>query len=86
MLEQTRTGLNPEVLVSDERPALDQLYESSRGADLILMGMAAPDQGDFKAYFEQLRARTADLPCTVFVLASEDVAFRDVLLRREDQE
>ena len=85
LLEQTRTRLRPEVLVSDDRPVLDLLHDSSRGADLILMGMAAPDQDGFAAYFEQLRERTSDLPCTVFVLASEDVAFRDVLLRREDQ-
>jgi CheY-like chemotaxis protein len=86
MLEQTRTGLRPTVLVSDGRPALDLLHDSSRGADLILMGMAAPDQGDFAGYFEQLRERTADLPCTVFVLAAEDIAFREVLFRQEDQQ
>ena len=50
------------------------------------MGLAAPDEDDFTAYFERLRERTSGLPCTVFVLASEDVAFRDVLLRREDQQ
>ena len=86
MLEQTRTGLRPSILVSDGRPALDLLHDSSRGADLILMGMAAPDQGDFAAYFEQLRERTADLPCTVFVLAAEDIAFREVLFRQEDKQ
>ena len=86
MLEQTRTGLRPSVLVSDGRPVLELLHDSSQGADLILMGMAAPDQGDFAAYFEQLRERTADLPCTVFVLAAEDIAFREVLFRQEDQQ
>lgn len=86
MLEQTRTGLKPTVLVSHDRPALDVLHDSSKGADLILMGIAAPDQGDFAAYFEQLRERTADLPCTVFVLASQDIAFREVLFRQGDQQ
>ena len=85
MLEQTRTGLQTEVLVSGERSAFDLLHDSSRGADLIIMGMAAPDQGDFAAYYEQLRNRTSGLPCTVFALAAEDVAFREVLFRREDQ-
>ena len=85
MLEQTRTGLDPTVLVNDGRPGLEQLHESSRGADLILMGMAAPGKGDFAAYFEELQERTRNLPCTVFVLASEDMEFREVLLRREDQ-
>jgi len=63
---------------------LELLHESSQGADLILMGMARPDQGDFEAYFERLHRRTVDLPCTVFVLAAEDVAFREVLFRQED--
>ena len=85
MLEQTRTGLDPTVLVNDGRPGLEQLHESSRGADLILMGMAAPGKGDFAAYFEELQERTRNLPCTVFVLASEDMEFREVLLRRGDQ-
>ncbi len=64
MLEQTRTGLKPTVLVGHDRPALDVLHDSSKGADLILMGIAAPDQGDFAAYFEQLR-EVADhhMPC-----------------------
>lgn len=86
MLEQTRTGLRPRVLVSDGRPVLDLLHDSSQGADLILMGMAAPDKGDFPTYFEELRNRTGDLPCTVFVLAAEDIAFREVLFRQEDQQ
>ena len=85
MLEQTRTGLRATVMVSDGRPALDLLHDSSLGADLILMGMARPDQGNFAEYHDELRTRTSDLPCTVFVLASEDVAFRDVLFRREEQ-
>ncbi len=84
LLEQTRTGLQPTVLVGDGRPPLDLLHESSREADLILMGMSRPDNRDFGEYLDRLRSRTANLPCTVFVLASEEVAFRDVLLRRED--
>ena len=62
------------------------LHDSSRQADLIIMGIAAPDQvGDFAAYYQRLQERTTGLPCTVFALAAEDVAFREVLFRREDQ-
>ena len=86
MLERTRTGLQTEVLVSGERSAFDLLHDSSREADLIIMGMAAPDQvDDFTAYYERLKERTSGLPCTVFALAAEDVAFREVLFRPEDQ-
>jgi len=86
MLEQTRTGLQTEVLVSGDRSPLDLLRDSSMGADLIIMGIAAPDQVDnFAAYYDALKERTTGLPCTVFALAAEDVAFREVLFRREDQ-
>ncbi|HSG10093.1 MAG TPA: hypothetical protein VLA36_17165, partial [Longimicrobiales bacterium] len=81
VLAQTRTGLTPEVLVGDGRPFTEILHESSQGADLILMGMASPEGRDFAAYYEGLRSWTVDLPCTVFVLAAEDVAFREVLFR-----
>lgn len=87
LLDQTRTGLQPRVLVSDGRPPLELLHDSSQDADLVLMGMSAPDRtDDFAAYYRALQDRTSDLPCTVFVLAAEDVAFREVLFRQEDQQ
>lgn len=82
VLEQTRTGLVPEVLVSDGRDFWEMMRAASEGADLILLGMAPPgENGDFVAYYQNLQERTAGLPCTVFVLAAEDVAFRRVLFR-----
>jgi len=83
ILEQTRTGLVPDVLVADGRPFHELLHESSQGADLILMGMASPEGRDFSAYLRELNEQTRGLPTTVFVLAAEDVAFRDVLFREE---
>ena len=41
VLEQTRTGLETEVLVSGERSPFDLLRDSSRQADLTIMGIAA---------------------------------------------
>lgn len=81
MLEQTRTGLKHDILVADGRPFLEIVEESSRGADLVLMGMATPEDRDFAAYYTDLQERTRNLPCTVFVLAAEDIAFREVLFR-----
>ena len=69
------------MLVAHGRSFLDILEESSQDADLVLMGLAAPDDLDFASYYSDLKARTAHLPCTVFVLAAEDVAFREVLFR-----
>jgi amino acid transporter len=81
VLELTRTGAVPEVLVSDGRPFWETLLESSAGADLVFMGMAAPD-AEFREYYDTLLERTRGLPSTVFVLAAEEIAFSEVLLQR----
>jgi hypothetical protein len=81
VLHRTRTGLVPEILVGHDRPFPEILHESSADADLILMGMARPEGHDFAAYYESLQQRTIGLPATVFVLAAEDIAFREVLFR-----
>jgi len=81
MAEKTRTGAEPQVLASNGRPFFDILQESSRDADLVFMGIARPEAGGFEEYYAELRANTAGLPSTVFVLAAEEIAFREVLLR-----
>ncbi len=81
VLHRTRTGLVPEILVAHDRSFPEILHESSADADLILLGMARPEGHDFAAYYEGLQERTAGLPATVFVLAAEDIAFREVLFR-----
>jgi amino acid transporter len=81
MAERTRTGAEPHVLASNGRPFFDILQESSRDADLVFMGIARPEAGGFEEYYAELRRRTEGLPSTVFVLAAEEIAFREVLLR-----
>jgi amino acid transporter len=81
MAERTRTGAEPHVLVSGPRKVFDILAESSADADLVFMGIARPEAGTFEEYYAELRRRTDDLPTTVFVLAAEEIAFREVLLR-----
>jgi len=81
MAERTRTGAEPHVLVSNRRPFFELLEEPSSDADLVLMGIAQPEAGTFEEYYAVLRDRTDRLPTTVFVLAAEEIAFREVLLR-----
>ena len=38
---------------------------------------------DFEAYYRRLHNLTNGLPATLYVLAAEEVAFRDVLLKHE---
>jgi hypothetical protein len=85
MAQRTRTGAEPYVLASGGRPFFELLQESSKDADLVFMGMARPEEGDFERYYATLRERTEGLPTTVFVLAAEEIAFREVLLRYEHQ-
>ena len=81
MAERTRTGAEPHVFASNGRPFFDILHESSKNADLVFMGIARPEAGGFEEYYAELRRRTEGLPSTVFVLAAEEIAFREVLLR-----
>ncbi len=85
MAERTRTGAEPHVLVSNGKTFFEILEESSSDADLVLMGIARPEPGSFESYYAQLRDRTDTLPSTVFVLAAEEIAFREVLLRYDHQ-
>ncbi len=83
MAERTRTGAEPHVLAAQDRPFLEILQESSADADLVFLGIAEPDPGEMESYYPELRKRTQGLPSTVFVLAAEEIAFREVLLRYE---
>lgn len=85
MAEKTRTGAEPHVLASNGRPFFEILHESSKDADLVFMGIASPAPGEFEEYYSQLSKRTEGLPSTVFVLAAEEIAFREVLLRYDHQ-
>ncbi len=81
LIAHSRTGLRLEVLITGERPFDEVLKESSRSADLVMMGIADP-KDDFVAYYEKLQHRVEELPTTLFVLAAEDLAFGEVLVER----
>jgi len=49
-------------------------------ADVVFLGMASPkEEDDYASYYTRLQERTAGLPPTVFVLAAEEISFREVL-------
>lgn len=48
-------------------------------ADVVFLGMATTEeQPDYASYYGKLQERTNGLPPTVFVLAAEDISFREV--------
>jgi len=82
LAEDLRIGASPHLIPARGRTFDEILRSSSADADLVFLGMADPGEG-FTEYYESLAERIAGLPSTVFVLASEDLAFRDVLLQTE---
>jgi hypothetical protein len=80
VIEQLRTGALLDVITAEGRSFDDLLQASSRGADLVFLGMARPGEPEsYVDYYEGLLHRTEDLPTTAFVLAAEEISFRDVL-------
>ncbi len=84
LVDRTRTGVTPEVLVSGGRPFAEILRSSSADADLVFLGMAEPGD-DFQTYYDEMLDRSSDMPSTVFVLAAEEIAFAEVLLEQGER-
>lgn len=78
VLKRLRIDAVVEVLISEGQPFNKILKSSSKTADLVILGMATPDDR-FSQYYVDLQERTSGLPTTLFVLASEDLAFTDIL-------
>jgi solute carrier family 12 sodium/potassium/chloride transporter 2 len=78
LTDELRIRATLSVLVANGRPFEAILQESSSSADRIFIGMAIPDE-NFPSYYERLQSRVAGLPSTVFVLASPEFRFTNVL-------
>jgi len=80
VVEQLRIGAKPQVIVSEGQPFPEILRQSSRGADLVFLGMAPPRPDiHYSEYYDGLQAMAEGLPATIFVLAAPDFAFSEVL-------
>ncbi|MBE9076997.1 amino acid permease [Romeria aff. gracilis LEGE 07310] len=78
LADRLRIGAKSQVILAEDRSFDDILQESSASADIVFLGLAAPDD-DFASYYQSLQARTSSLPPTVFVLASENLDFSEML-------
>jgi amino acid transporter len=84
VIEATRTGVRPVVEVSEGRSFDEILHAVSKNSDLVLMGLQSPQavgEEGYRHYLEEMRERSRGLPTTLFVLAGEEIVFREVLLR-----
>ncbi|ESA39008.1 amino acid transporter [Leptolyngbya sp. Heron Island J] len=78
LIDTLSIGAQPKIIVAEGRPFDSILRSSSATADLILMGLATPDD-EFTEYYTSLQNKTMNLPPTIFVLAAEDLAFSELL-------
>ena len=79
IIQNMRIPFHHQVLVNEEQSFWDLLKQESQSADLIMLGLAEPNE-NFLAYYEQLSERTQGLPATMFVLAAQEIAFEEILL------
>jgi amino acid transporter len=80
VIERLRVGAEAEVLVGRQDAFPEILARESADADLVFMGLASPDDvPEYTAYYERLQRMARTLPTTVFVLASEEMDFAEVL-------
>ncbi len=66
------------ILVAEGRSFDEILYESSRDADQVILGIAEPNE-NFCDYYATVEERIRDLPSTMLVLAAPSFAFAEVL-------
>jgi amino acid transporter len=83
IVRSMRSGATAEVLVSDGRPFVEIMRNSSRDADFILLGMREPDD-EFLAYYERMRDTVEGMPTAAFVLAAEDMPFGDIVVNPDE--
>jgi hypothetical protein len=78
LLSGMRIDFNTKVLVSKNESFWSILKLESSNSDLVMLGLRAPDN-DFSCYFENLKKNTKSIKKKIFVLASQDIEFKDVL-------
>ncbi|MCK5029779.1 MAG: hypothetical protein KAR57_09090, partial [Bacteroidales bacterium] len=78
ILAEMRVGFNTQVLISNGRNFWDILKEESANSDMVMLGLKTPDN-DFDEYYRTLKENTKDITNKIFVLASQDIDFKDVL-------
>lgn len=78
LLSGMRVNFHTKVIVSKNRSFWNILETESINTDLVMLGLKTPDK-DFADYFENLKENTKNLKKKIFVLASQDIEFKDVL-------
>lgn len=78
MFSKMRVDFETKVIVSNGDSFWNILKTESSVSDLVMLGLKTPDE-NFSNYFEKLKENTKELKQKIFVLASQDIEFKDVL-------
>jgi solute carrier family 12 sodium/potassium/chloride transporter 2 len=78
LFSSIRVEFRKKILVSEKGNFFSILSEDSQNADLVMCGLKKPDS-DFSDYFNDLKAKTSSIPRRMFVAASHDIAFKEIL-------
>lgn len=82
LIRRSRMDVRITVMTAAGDP-IDTIVAKSGGADLVMMGLPNPqllrDVDDFEERYSSLLERTSTLNAVAYVLASEDIAFHDIL-------
>ncbi|MFV1883238.1 MAG: Na-K-Cl cotransporter [Balneola sp.] len=82
IINEIRFEANIEVIVSQGKTFREVFHENSSEADLVLLGMATPDD-KFAEYYENMLHLTEGMPSTAFVLAGQEISFGEVLIPQD---
>jgi amino acid transporter len=78
-ISKARVEARAEVFIQQSSDVFDSIKEHSKGADLVLLGMRAPDEDEaveeYSLYYSKMLEKMHGLPPTAFVLASESIDF-----------
>jgi hypothetical protein len=78
LLSSIRVSFGRKILVGKREDFFSLLTADSQNADLVMLGLKSPDS-EFAKYFNDLKAKTASIPRRLFVMASHDIAFKEIL-------
>jgi amino acid transporter len=82
ILEEIRIEAKVDIICIKNKTFDEILIENSSEADLVFLGMAKPDE-NFIEYYNTVQARIKELPTTILALAAQDIAFSEILIKKE---
>jgi len=89
VIERARVAAEVRVIYRADRSVQEVLDDESAGADLVLVGLAPPDDDDFEGFvraYAQLDERTAEAPTTVYVMAARQPNLAELLIDWEERQ